>query len=117
MHICYTLYMQLNSTQNGHSKDSSQKPARPKQRRTHKAKSLRITITIPDGLLDIIDKAADQDYTTRSDIIRLAVLWYLRPQGRDFTQVDPDEILKTLQHRKALVGVRKMTKDINIFED
>lgn len=74
----------------------------------------RIMISIPDGLLDMVDKAAKEDYTTRSDMIRMAILWYLRPQGRDLNQTDPDVILKTLEHRKALVGIKKMLKDAGL---
>ena len=85
--------------------------------RNRKPKAIRIQLALPQGLLKIVDEAAEHDYTTRSDIIRTALLWYLRPQGRDFNQVEPDEILKTLQHRKMQVGVREMTKDINIFND
>jgi metal-responsive CopG/Arc/MetJ family transcriptional regulator len=84
----------------------------PKKYRTHKAKMRRVTISINDGLLDMIDKAAEKDFTTRSDIIRMAVLWYLRPQGRDLAEVDTDTILKTLQHRKARAGVKKMMDEL-----
>lgn len=85
--------------------------ATPKKRKAHAAKTKRIMITVPDGLLAMVDKAAEEDYTTRSDIIRMAILWYLRPQGRDLAQADPDTILKTLQHRKARVGIKKMLED------
>lgn len=56
----------------------------------------------------MVDKAAKEDFTTRSDIMRTALLWYLRPQGRELQQVEPDVIYKTLQHRKARLGLRKM---------
>lgn len=56
----------------------------------------------------MLDEAAAQDYTTRSDIIRMAILWYLRPQGRDLAQTDPEQIVKTLQHRQARVAIRQM---------
>ena len=79
-----------------------------RKRRTHKQKMGRVTISISEGLLDMVDEAAEKDYTTRSDIIRMAVLWYLRPQGRDLAEADPDTILKTLQHRKARAGFKKM---------
>lgn len=71
----------------------------------------RINISIPDGLLDMIDEAAKKDFTNRSDIIRAAVLWYLRPQGRDFGQADPDEVLKTLQNRKLRAAIKKSLKE------
>jgi hypothetical protein len=90
------------------------KKHRAKKYRTHKTKMGRIMISIPDGLLDMVDKAAAEDYTTRSDIIRMAILWYLRPQGRDLAQTDPDVILKTLERRKALVGIKQMLKDAGL---
>jgi metal-responsive CopG/Arc/MetJ family transcriptional regulator len=67
----------------------------------------RINISIPDGLLALIDEAAAKDFTSRSDIIRVAVLWYLRPQGRDLDQADPEVILKTLQHRKMRAALKQ----------
>ncbi len=63
------------------------------------------------------DKAAEQDFTTRSDIVRMSVLWYLRPQGRDLDQTDPDYIFKTLQHRKARVGIKQIIENIDKFDD
>jgi metal-responsive CopG/Arc/MetJ family transcriptional regulator len=78
------------------------------KRSTKKAQATRVMISLPEGLLTIIDKAAEQDYTSRSDIIRTAVLWYLRPQGRDFDQADPEQIIKTLQHRQTRTALRRM---------
>lgn len=66
---------------------------------------------ISDRLLNKVDQAAKQDFTTRSEIIRSAILWYLRPQGRDLSERDADEILKTLQRRKAGADLRKYLKD------
>lgn len=77
-------------------------------------KSVKITITLPQGLLDLADKAAEEDFTNRSDIIRAALLWYLRPQGRDIQQTDPDRILKTLEQRKSRVKINRMFKDLGI---
>lgn len=76
-----------------------------------------MNISMPPGLVKLIDEAAEQDFTTRSDVIRMAVLWYLRPQGRELNQADPDVILKTLQRRKALVEMSKTMKDVSIFDD
>lgn len=84
---------------------------------THKQKMVRINISINEGLLALIDKAAAEDYTTRSDIIRQAALWYLRPQGRDLAETDPDIILKTLQRRKALASSRKRMKEIGPYRE
>ncbi len=43
--------------------------------------SVRINLTIPKGLLDTVDKAALIDYTSRSDIIRVALLQYIRERS------------------------------------
>lgn len=81
------------------------------KRNSRRAKSVRINLIISDGLLDKVDQAAKQDFTTRSEIIRSALLWYLRPQGRDLNEADTDEILRTLQRRKAGADLRKYLKD------
>lgn len=83
-----------------------------KKRKSYKAKMRRINISINDGLLDMVDQAAEKDFTTRSDVIRSALLWYLRPQGRDLNQADPAMVLKTLQHRKTSAGLKKMIQDL-----
>lgn len=85
-----------------------------RKRRTLKAKMRRINISINDGLLSMVDEAAIKDFTTRSDIIRTALLWYLRPQGRELNQVDPDEIYKTLKNRKDRASMKKMFKDLGM---
>jgi metal-responsive CopG/Arc/MetJ family transcriptional regulator len=72
----------------------------------------RINISISKQLLHDIDKAAKQDYTTRSDIIRIAALWYLRPQGRELDKLDPETIYNVLRQRHMRAGVNKMVKDL-----
>lgn len=74
--------------------------------------TIRINITVPKQLLHDIDQAAKQDYTTRSDIIRIAALWYLRPQGRELDKLDPDTIYNLLRQRHMRAGVNKMIKDL-----
>jgi len=94
---------------------SSDQP--PKKRRRHGSKMVRVNLSISEGILEMVDKAAAQDFTTRSDIIRMSVLWYLRPQGRDLDQADPDVIVKTLQHRKARASLKQLIKSIDNFDD
>lgn len=77
----------------------------------------RISLSISTGLLEMVDEAAEEDFTTRSDIIRAALLWYLRPQGRELKQVDPKVIVETLKRRQAIVEMRKITKDLSPFND
>jgi metal-responsive CopG/Arc/MetJ family transcriptional regulator len=88
--------------------------ARPKKYRTHKVPMSRINISIYDGLLELVDNAAEEDFTTRSDIIRSALLWYLRPQGRQLQQVGPDAILKTLQRRRASALNNREMRDLDL---
>lgn len=71
----------------------------------------RINLSIPTGLLKLVDEAARQDFATRSDLIRQALIWYLRPQGRELDQADPEVILKTLQQRHLHNEVKKMLKN------
>ena len=82
------------------------------KRQRYNVKMNRISLSLAEDVISMVDKAAAQDFTTRSDVIRMAILWYLRPQGRDLNQADPDEILKTLQHRKTRADVRKMVRDL-----
>lgn len=77
----------------------------------HKQRMVRINLNVAEGLLKIIDKAAQEDFTTRSEIIRAGVLWYLRPQGRDPSHADSNQVLKTLQHRKIRAATRAMLRD------
>jgi metal-responsive CopG/Arc/MetJ family transcriptional regulator len=79
----------------------------------------RIMLTLPRQLLERLDEAAKQDYTTRSGLIRQALLWYLRPQGRQHDQSDPDAIYKTLQHRKQSKELKKLlheTSNIDVYD-
>ena len=80
----------------------------------HAVKYVRLNISMSPQLIKLIDEAAEQDFTTRSELIRTAVLWYLRPQGREFAQVDPDIILKTLKRRQLQAEMNKTKRDIDI---
>lgn len=99
--------MQSQSKQNASSKGSRSK-----------SDSTRINLTISPRLLQHLDEAADKDYTTRSEIIRQALLWYLRPQGRDLDQQDPEVILKVLKQRHAKAQFNKWAKqpDIDVYD-
>lgn len=105
--------MQRKSTKKQHT---GRQPAK-KPRRDMRSETVRINLTIPKSLLETVDEAAVQDYTTRSDIIRIALLWYLRPQGRDLDQADPEVIIKVLKRRQARAGLNKLLKQETIDED
>ena len=89
------------------------KRSKPRRRKSEESVSVRINLTISKPLLEQVDQAATQDYTNRSDIIRAALLWYLRSQGRELDQTDPKAILATLKQRDAQTQLRKMLKDID----
>ena len=98
--------MQNNSGQNGSGQTSGS--ARNPDSGTN---TIRINLTISKSLLRRVDDAAKQDYTTRSDIIRTSLLWFLRPQGREFDQTDPETILKVLNQRKAKAALNKIIRE------
>ncbi|MEK7594148.1 MAG: ribbon-helix-helix domain-containing protein [Patescibacteria group bacterium] len=88
--------------------------AKVQKRTQHKQTMGRINLSIPEGLLELVDKEAERAFTTRSDIMRTALLWYLKPQGRELNQTDPEIILKTLQQQHTKVAVRKMLLDQDV---
>jgi len=71
---------------------------------------VKITLTIPEQLLQEVDLAAEHDYTTRSDLIRVALLEYLRLPGRLTGEPDFEMALKVLQRRKSIAASNKMMK-------
>ena len=73
----------------------------------------RVNISMSKQLLELIDKEAGCDFTTRSDIIRIATLWYLRPQGRELRQTDPETILRTLQDQRRKQGINLLLRGNN----
>jgi hypothetical protein len=105
------------STQRADSGPSQAKPNRKKRIRRHGENMIRFNISMSRQLAERVDAAAKQDYTTRSEMIRMALLWYLRPQGRELNQADPDVILKTLQHRRALIESRKMIRQLEGLDE
>lgn len=74
---------------------------------SHNKDTIRINITMHRQLLQITDEAAKNDFTSRSDIIRIALLWYLRPLGRDLNQADPEAILKVIKQRKLKADINR----------
>ena len=82
-------------------------------------KTRAVNITIPTALLKEVDERAKQDFTTRSDFIRQALLDRVRrvpkldewgdPEGMyktiiDFREIDPDGVPAS----KVLKAIRKL---------
>lgn len=79
--------------------------------RGRSVKYSRVMVTMNQALLEMVDKAAEEDFTTRSDLIRQALLWFLRPQGRDLRMVDPATIVKAIKRREDLAWSKKFMRD------
>jgi metal-responsive CopG/Arc/MetJ family transcriptional regulator len=86
----------------------------------------RILLNLSDDLVKAIDNEAYYNSMTRTGMIRRMLISYLRPETTDRTDssnthepanahqdlyANPDEMLKILQHRRLLAGVRKMLND------
>jgi metal-responsive CopG/Arc/MetJ family transcriptional regulator len=71
----------------------------------------QICVSLSPFLIDRLDQIAKDEYTNRSYIIRMALLYYLRPQGRELDGADPDTIFKILQHRKMRAELKKWLRD------
>jgi metal-responsive CopG/Arc/MetJ family transcriptional regulator len=69
----------------------------------------RLMISLQPGLIKLLDEAAKKDFTTRSGVVRTALLWYLKPH--EFAHADPDEVLKTLKRRQDLAALRRELAD------
>lgn len=72
-----------------------------------KLDSTKITLTLPLLLLERVDATAKTDYTTRSDVIRQALVDYLRQYDRACEGMEPEEALKVIKRRLAMAGFNK----------
>jgi hypothetical protein len=87
-----------------------------KSRRINRVRSVRVMISLPPGLLETLDEAAAKDATTRSGLIRMALIWYLRPQGRELDQTDPEQIEQVLRVRRLSRALNTLKKDLDAQE-
>lgn len=62
-------------------------------------KSQKVSLSISDALLKQIDQAAVRDFTTRSGIVRLALIEYVRNPANNF---DLDEYLRDMMNPAGL---------------
>lgn len=93
--------------------------------RSRKPEMKRVLLCLPEELLTAVDREAKSNFMTRSDLMRRALLWYLRPAARAQRQEDaiveeeleelysdPEELLKILQQQKLRAGVQAMLRDM-----
>jgi metal-responsive CopG/Arc/MetJ family transcriptional regulator len=84
----------------------------------------RVIFSLPDDLLEAIDQEAKYNCMTRSNLMRQALVSYLRPAARASRQqentdddklaelyTDPEELLKILQQQKLRASVKAMLRD------
>ncbi len=86
-------------------------------------KQQRITLTLNDGLTNLIDKAAKLEYTGRSDFIRQAIVEKLRRQAELIEITVPDdnqaleEAFKRLNKERFKRRFRAANPDIKKYKD
>ena len=72
----------------------------------------KINVTIPDRLLLQIDRIAKEDYTSRSDIIRQALLFYIRSSASVLQQTDEGILFKEMKNRQLKAYLNKAVKHL-----
>jgi metal-responsive CopG/Arc/MetJ family transcriptional regulator len=76
----------------------------------------RFLINVPTSLLDAVDRQAAADYMSRSELVRRALLEYLRPIDGQLDEhqlfTDPEEILRILQQRRLRASLQKMQREV-----
>ncbi len=99
-----------------------QSVASSKRRSTSSGKSskyAKVNLSIPHGLLEQVDETAKREYTTRSDIIRQALLQYIWPagihgiyatRGKQASAMDLDDLLASLKKRQLQAHLKKSLK-------
>jgi metal-responsive CopG/Arc/MetJ family transcriptional regulator len=86
-------------------------PRKTRRKNTSKLGSVKITLTIPELLLGDVDNTAKLDYTTRSDVIRQALVDYIRQYKRACGEMEPEEALKVLKRRLGMAYFNKTLKE------
>jgi len=74
-------------------------------------KTTKITLTINKVLLERVDAAATSDYTTRSDVIRQALVDYLRDYERACGDLEPEAALRVLRQRLGRAHLNETLKN------
>lgn len=77
--------------------------------------SIRIHVTVSQSLLDMIDERAIKDCTTRSGLIRQALIWYLYPVGQVGEVLDEEALLRFLRRRKAKAHFNRIRHELDSY--
>ena len=68
---------------------------------------MQINVRIDKQLLARIDMATKHHFTTRSQLVRSAIYWFLMPHHRKLEQSEEDYIFETIQYRRRLASINK----------
>lgn len=92
-----------NKDNNDNQQSKAKRPAKKTRGANRAATQTRFNLSIAPGLLELVDEVAKKEFTTRSDVIRTALLWYLRPVGGEqFNyQSEQEALFELLRRRKA----------------
>ena len=71
----------------------------------------KITLTLPTLLLEQVDHTAKRDYTTRSDVIRQALVDYLRQYERATGGLEPEAALKILKRQACKAYLNRVLRN------
>lgn len=95
------------------------KPMQPSipLKKQSKLGNVKITLTIPGLLLEDVDTTAKRDYASRSDVIRQALVDYIRQYRQATGGLEPEVALKILRRRVSMANLNKMLKEIDLDED
>lgn len=84
---------------------------------SRKEGSVKISLTIPQQLLKRVDSTAQLDYTTRSDVIRQALVDYLRAYEQACDGMEPERALQVLRRHLGMAYFNKTLKETKLNED
>jgi metal-responsive CopG/Arc/MetJ family transcriptional regulator len=77
--------------------------------------SKRVLVSLPPALLAAVDRQAKADFVSRSELMRRALLEYLRPidsqANEEELYTDPEEVLRILQRRKLRHSLQKLQRE------
>jgi metal-responsive CopG/Arc/MetJ family transcriptional regulator len=76
----------------------------------------KITLTIPRQLLERVDTTAQRDYSSRSDVIRQALVDYLRQYELATAGLEPEAALKIVRRHMSMASFNKMLKETTLDE-
>jgi hypothetical protein len=90
-------------------------------------KMKRVLLCMPEELFTAVDKEARYNFMKRSDLMRRALIWYLRPASNsncrcksetvpnedgEALYTNPEELLKILNQQRLREGIKRMLREM-----